>query len=285
MGAGRESDAGGSPHRRAAMRSWSALVLCIAAMFDMPAQAFACALEPGGARGVVRVIDGETLGLDDGAEVRLIGALAPRAQEGHGHEAGWLPEKAAIEELERLVLGKTIELGFSGRRTDRYGRSLAHAFVGQTAERIWVQEHMVRHGHARAYTLPQNTACAVELIAAESDARRKRAGLWGYAAYDIRPAGQPHQLLRYRNSYQLVEGTVVRAASVRGQVFLNFGEDWREDFTVIVRPSNARALEQAGIDLKALEGRRMRVRGWIERRSGPAIEIHDPSQIEVMTDQ
>jgi micrococcal nuclease len=36
------------------------------------------------------------------------------------------------------------------------------------------------------------------------------------------------------------------------------------------------------LDFRALEGRRVRVRGWIERRAGPAIEVRHPSQIEIV---
>jgi micrococcal nuclease len=43
-----------------------------------------------------------------------------------------------------------------------------------------------------------------------------------------------------------------------------------------------RRFRPADLDFRALEGRRVRVRGWIERRAGPAIEVRHPSQIEVV---
>ncbi len=47
-----------------------------------PAKIFVpCTLEPGPVRTVTRIVDGETLVLDDGKVVRLIGALAPRARD------------------------------------------------------------------------------------------------------------------------------------------------------------------------------------------------------------
>ena len=75
------------------------LVLCAcaglapapAAAADSPeSAAVACAgLTPGPARTVVRIIDGETVGLDDGSEVRLIGALAPRALDVGAAPGAW----------------------------------------------------------------------------------------------------------------------------------------------------------------------------------------------------
>jgi hypothetical protein len=42
------------------------------------------------------------------------------------------------------------------------------------------------------------------------------------------------------------------------------------------------ALEAAGIALKSLENRRVRVRGWVEARGGPRIELFRAGQIEVL---
>jgi endonuclease YncB( thermonuclease family) len=239
-----------------------------------------CVLETALSRAVARVVDGETLALDDGTEVRLIGALSPRPIEAAADVSFWPPEREAMAELGRLVLGRSVELAFAGRRTDRYGRLLAHVFVRSGTARVWVQEHMLRTGHARAYSLPDNVGCMDELMAHERVAREARRGLWDHAAYQIRPAERTRELLRWRSSFQLVEGRVVRVASVRGQVFLNFGENWREDFTASVR----RRLPSSNLDFKTLEGRLVRIRGWIERRAGPAIDIHHASQIEIVED-
>src|SRR5205085_5368627 len=46
-------------------------------------------LEIGPARTVARVIDGETVTLDDGSQLRLIGALAPRAVDAGGDPGMW----------------------------------------------------------------------------------------------------------------------------------------------------------------------------------------------------
>jgi micrococcal nuclease len=256
------------------------LAASIALAMAEHAAAADCPLEPGLTRAVARVLDGETLALDDGTEVRLIGALSPRPHEAGADVSFWPPEREAMAELGRLVLGHSIELAFAGRRTDRYGRLLAHVFVLSGTGRVWVQGHMLRTGHARAYSLPDNVACMDELLAHERLARDTRKGLWDHAAYQIRPAERTWDLLRWRSSFQLVEGRVMRVASVRSQVFLNFGDNWREDFTANVR----RRLPSSNLDFKTLEGRLVRIRGWIDRRAGPAIDIHHPSQIELVTE-
>jgi hypothetical protein len=55
-------------------------------------------------------------------------------------------------------------------------------------------------------------------------------------------------------------------------------------FSLVVKPGIVRAWANNGLTLDGLVGRRLRIRGWIERRGGPTIEILDPLQIEVVDD-
>ena len=93
---------------------------------------------------MVRIADAETIVMDDGAEVRLIGALAPRSTSPGAAE--WPPERAAREALERLLLGRNVELKFGGRRSDRYGRLLAQVFVSDGPDKVWVQGRLLEQG-------------------------------------------------------------------------------------------------------------------------------------------
>ena len=67
-----------------------------------------------------------------------------------------------------------------------------------------------------------------------------------------------------------------------GRTFLNFGEDWRSDFTVSIAAKPRRQLAEAGLDPGAMQGKMLRVRGWIKSRNGPLIEIVQPEQVEVV---
>ena len=69
-------------------------------------------------------------------------------------------------------------------------------------------------------------------------------------------------------------------------IYLNFDADWRRAFSAALR-RNDRALLGSGADNpKALEGRLVRVRGWIEQRSGPSnaptVELSTAGLIEVL---
>lgn len=240
-------------------------------------------LSPGPARAVARTIDGETLGLDDGTELRLIGVLAPRAIDAGAEMGTWRAEAKTREALGALVLGKSIELGFGGERTDRYGRLQAHAFLGEADRRRWVQGLLLEQGLARAYTLAGNRACGAEVLAAERTARQARRGLWADAAYQIRAPDRPSELLRYRTTFQIVEGRIVRVAQVRGVIYLNFDRDWRQGFAVSLRRDDRNLLGDYAGNPTGLEGRSVRVRGWIEQRGGsPIIDLSVAGLIEVV---
>ena len=271
----------------------------------------ACPLEPGPTRAVTAVIDGETVKLDDGSEVRLVGALSPRPPDSALDVSFWPPEREAKAALEQLVLGRSVTLAFSGRRTDRYGRTQAHLFVepaaeaspgtapAVTQERTWVQAEMLSRGHARAFVLKDSLGCLRELVAHEALARQAGAGLWAHAAYQIREAARTADLMRLRSTFQIIEGTVTKVIAGRSALILRFGiddgaattgataaaadEEQRSprDFSIAVKPAIARNWSADGITLDRIEGRRLRVRGWIERRGGPAIEILEPNQIEL----
>lgn len=252
--------------------------------------AHACDLPASTTKGtVVRVLDGETLLLDSGQEARLVGLLAPRAPV--GGDGTWPYEDDAKRALALLVEGKTVDLRSSGRELDRYGRLLAGAVIVNGADAGWVQEALVRSGQARVYVAPGSAgrplldrACYARLLEAERLARDARSGLWASSVYAPRDATQVRDLLSLIGQFAIVEGRVVHATMRGRRVYLNFGEDWRRDFTVLSHPPPKRGSDdRAGnLTLEAYQGKRVRVRGWLARRNGPMIETRDLGDVEVL---
>ena len=249
-----------------------------------------CGLEPGPTRAVATVLNGDTVRLDDGIEARLVGALAPRASDG-GPEAGaaWPPATDAQAALEALLAGQSVALAFAGRRADRYGRVLAHLFLGEANAQVWVQGRMIEMGHARAVGLPESDACVGALLERERRAREDRLGLWSHAAYQIRPADRPTELSRYRFTFQLVRGRVERARQGRSLSIIELASGERPAaeqgrsqggaFRVVWRSNVA---ERAGLERATnYSGRNVLVRGWIDGRFGPEIEITASGQLEI----
>jgi endonuclease YncB( thermonuclease family) len=240
-----------------------------------------CRLEVGANRAVARIIDGETVRLDDGSEVRLIGALSPRASDVGAKPGAWPPEQAAIQALTNLVQGRSVTLLFGGRRTDRYVRALAHLTVEHGGKEEWVQGLMLEQGMARAYVFPDNSACVEALIARERPAREAKRGLWANAAYYVRKADAPDDLMPLRHTFQLVTGTVAGTSGGRGQIYLNFSlhRDRTAFSVVLTQAANALPLNTQAKDLKS---RTVLVRGWVGQSSGPLIEVDTLGQLELI---
>lgn len=238
-----------------------------------------CTLRPGPARTVTRVIDAETVLLDDGKELRLAGILAPRARDAGANPGAWPAEENAKAALAAQILGKEIGLAYARRSSDRYGRYSAHAFLQSGGTRTWVQGELLARGHARAAALPGDGLCLEELLAHENLARTTGTGLWALRLYGAKDAARAPLLMAYRASFQIVRGRVTGISETRDALYFNFGGDWKSDFTVRVpRRVTARDPSLAG-KLRALAGQLVEVRGWIERRNGPMITIEQPGEI------
>lgn len=272
---------------RSALLAGTALLITASALAsdanDTPAKACAGQADMR-ARTAVRIIDGETLGLDDGSELRLFGALAPRALDAGAHAGTWPLEEAARQALAELVLGKSMDIRSVRSAPDRYGRRQGNAFLrpGSTSSGpIWLQLALVERGLARVHGKVSDLACAVELLAAERMAREERRGLWSEAAYEVRAAEDTEDLMRRLSTFQLVEGRVPRVGVTSGRIYLNFGGR-RGRFSASVRQRDRGLLGQSADDPGRIEGRRVRVRGWLEDRSGPAIDLSADGAFELL---
>jgi len=80
--------------------------------------------------------------------------------------------------------------------------------------------------------------------------------------------------------FALLEGKVLSVRESGATIYLNFGRRWTRDFTVTILKRHRREFAAAGIDPKGLEGCPIRVRGWVEQRGGPVIDVVAPEQIE-----
>src|SRR5262249_1124906 len=139
---------------------------------------------------------------------------------------------------------------------------------------------LIAAGFARVGDLVGSRNCAVELLKSESAARRAKLGLWADSYYDVLDAETPTDVLARRGRFALGEGRGVSVREGGATSSVNSGRGWYEDFTVTVLKRNERNFTAAGLDLKGLAGRRIRVRGFIEDRGRPWIEAEHPEQIE-----
>jgi micrococcal nuclease len=175
------------PPRAARPALAAALALVALATMGLPARAERPSTPPTGAavdaeeRRVVRASDGDTIVLEGGERVRLIGVDTPEI---HHPNARVRDFAAAAARFTRdRTVGRAVRLEFEpGPREDRYGRTLAYVFL---PDGEFLNLAIVREGYGFAYTrFP--FAYRAEFKRAETEARRARRGLWADLGNDAR---------------------------------------------------------------------------------------------------
>jgi micrococcal nuclease len=128
---------------------------------------------------VERVIDGDTLVLDNGRKVRLIGVDTPETN--HPEIPVQRFGREATEFTKRMAEGMKIRVELGEPAQDSYGRELAYVFV----DGMLLNKEIVRRGYGYAYTCFPHPRMD-EFVAAEQEARAKQYGLWNYSLTDGR---------------------------------------------------------------------------------------------------
>ena len=191
--------------------------------------------------------------------------------------------------VEALAMGRRARLYYGGARRDRYDRALAHVRLapgGDDAESpaggegVWLQAALVEMGAARVMPYADNHARTEALLALEAAARESGRGFWAEEEFAVRDT-DPDALAQHVGSAQIIEGRVLEAAETRGgRIYLNFGADYRTDFTILIESGDVDAF---GVEeLLELVGRRVRVRGWLADENGPMIRLDHPARLEVL---
>ena len=115
---------------------------------------------------VKRVIDGDTLILENGDRVRLIGINAPEKNQFYYGEAK--------EKLKEMVEGKVILLESDRVDKDKYGRLLRYVYLNKTN----VNLYLVLNGYAISYPFEENEKYLKKFEAAERIAKDEKIGIW-----------------------------------------------------------------------------------------------------------
>jgi len=135
---------------------------------------------------ITRVIDGDTLQLESGERVRLIGIDTPEMHESDklkrdarrtNQDATTIQKlgRRAYEFTRNLAEGKRVTLEFDVERRDKYGRLLAYVYL---KDGTFVNARIVQEGYASLMTIPPNVKYADLFLKLYQEARGDRRGLW-----------------------------------------------------------------------------------------------------------
>lgn len=220
------------------------------------------------------VIDGDTFVTNTGETVRLLGINTPEKKRGELTAEPWGKESST--HVKKWLTGKKVKLITHERIRDRYKRLLADAYFENGT---WVNAELIKNGWAHVYSFPDNRSTISSLLKIEEGARAKNKGLWALPRWQIK-SSDTCCLNKEIGLFQLVEGTVKQIAKVKGITYLNFGKDWRKDFTIEIRKKDSKLFPKNFAEL--YRGKFLRVRGVVKPINGALITVTHPEQIEIL---
>ncbi len=120
---------------------------------------------------VTEVYDGDTIRIDDGRNIRLIGVDAPEVDSPYTREEPFGEESR--DHLRKLLAGRKVQIRVGSAPVDRYGRTLAYIYAGD----VLINGRIIQDGWAQAdvrFSYKNKDL----FIAYEKEARARRIGMW-----------------------------------------------------------------------------------------------------------
>ncbi len=217
---------------------------------------------------VSKVIDGDTIIVEGDEAVRLRGVDTPEK-----NEPFYAKAKAF---LRKAVHGRQVRLSICKEEPrDRYGRLLASV---ETSDMDMAVE-LLRSGLARTLIINPCVASRVrDYQRTERAAFRAGKGIWSLQE----PRRIPHDQARpYVGWMMTVTGKVRNVHQGQKAIHLNFGPDYRTDFTAVIFLKDLPRLSGQGLLLPVTDyrGQHVEVTGTIKEYNGPEILIHSADQL------
>jgi endonuclease YncB( thermonuclease family) len=227
---------------------------------------------------VTKVDDRLDLALADGRSLQLVGLDPPQATK----------EQPDLALRARDSLAARVGAGINflplSATPDRWGRIPAFVFFpGQDAPQA--ADYLLSQGFARYMPTPEAHACRSAFLGAEAKARTAQRGLWRDPYYAIIAATNRAAFADKAASNVIVEGPLAAVTSTGFRTTLDFAPRREHAFSVTILQRNVAIFERSGLDFHALIGRTLRVRGLLDLRFGPQIELSSTDAIELITNE
>jgi endonuclease YncB( thermonuclease family) len=220
---------------------------------------------------VIWIYDGDTIELEGGEKLRLIGINTPeRGRHGKAAQAYAL---AAWHALQQILARHNyhVLLRYGEERRDPYGRLLAHLYLSNQSN---VNADLLRRGLAIAITIPPNDWNVDCYRSAEAQARRAKIGIWSLPQYRTLESSR---LKGSEHGFHIIAGTVTRIGQSSRALWL----DLKNKLGVRIDHTDEHNFDSA--DLAKLKGKRIEVRGWLyQTKSALRMRLRHPADLKIL---
>lgn len=218
---------------------------------------------------VEKVFDGDTILLENGQKVRLLGINTPEVAGPHKNaESGGETAKAWLKQkLER----KKVRLELDTEKQDKYQRTLAHLF---TDDKQHINQELVRQGLATVTVHPPNLKHVDALFAAQQHAEQERLGIWqdpAYAPRDVKSLNPDDY-----KGWKRLTGRIRDTKTTQKYTYLQFSDK------TSVRVENK--LLNLFPNIQDYVGKQVEARGWpVKQKDRFFVPVHHPGELKILT--
>lgn len=202
---------------------------------------------------LAQVVDGDTLRLQDGRRIRVLGINTPEvARKGQAGEA--LGAEASAASREFLPAQQQVHLVYDRDQNDRYGRVLAHVY---NAQRQSLAAHLLERGLALQVVVPPNLSEVKCLARQEARARQLNRGIWREKGWQLQSAADASL---DQTGFRRVKGKVTKVTVLR--------DIWIElDGPIVLKIAQQDRHYFPEAQWQSWVGKQVEVRGWLSNRA------------------
>ncbi|MDA0782570.1 MAG: hypothetical protein PQ612_08275 [Rickettsiales bacterium] len=206
------------------------------------------------------------LQLDDGTNVKIKNMYVPLQM--HQEYSNY---------INGIIGSDIVELVVVGAVKDLYNNSIVDDIkVGGGS----VYNRLLKGGYVLNYNV-DGIAVDKEIVEAENNARNLQLGLWAKdKKIFLNQAEIETNTKNHVNKFKVVKGRVKSTKLVKNNMYINFTDDWKTDFTVKIAKENLDNFVDYKIE--DLVNKDVIVKGWVEYYYGPAIEVYNQSHINIL---
>lgn len=217
------------------------------------------------------IVDGDTIKIESGERVRLIGINTPEL--GHNGQKPDAFALAAKNRLTRLIYQQNnqIKLRYDTQKRDKYHRLLAHVYLNNG---VSISEWLLEQGLATRLTVPPNTWQLPCYQAAEKRAQLAGRGIWSLP--DYQPV-ESTTLKPGQRGFRLVRGKVVRIGHSKKSVWLNLAGNT----ALRIDRKDLGYFQQ--LEPESLKDKIIVARGWLYSYNGEnRLRIRHPAALQII---
>ncbi|PHS69577.1 MAG: nuclease [Methylophaga sp.] len=218
---------------------------------------------------VVWVYDGDTIKLENGEKVRLLGIDTPEVA--NYQRKAVAGGNAAKKWLTKQLKNTDIYLEYDQQKRDKYQRLLAYIYTDEGQN---INYELVERGLAIVNLFPPNLRYKDELLAAQQQAQQQQLGMWAMKRYQVIPVDK----IRKASGWKRYQGEVTSIKNSRKYVRVIFNEK----LSVRIAKANLELFA----DLERYIGKTVEVRGWLSGKKAPfSMLVRHPSALIIIKDK